>query len=210
MVQDCQTHQIKMEILNKILYWIATGLMLPVIVVLIFLFLKALASLGAFYGDYISRLKDQKKLHPFFNEAVEKDLGTKAIPTGKGLLFSYLQQLFTFRYSTVNREKILTDFELEMNRKLGSTKSMSRLGPVLGLMGTLIPMGPALVGLASGNIASMAENMQVAFSTTVVGLIVGAIGYSLTEVRQRWYAKDLSQLMYISDLITEENETKKK
>lgn len=199
-----------MEILNKILYWIATGLMLPVIVILIFLFLKALATLGAFYGDYIGRLKDNKKLLPFFSEVAENKLETKEIPSGKGPMFSHLEQLLTFKESPVNREKILTDFELQMNQQLGSTKSMSKLGPVLGLMGTLIPMGPALVGLASGNIASMAENMQVAFSTTVVGLIVGAIGYSLTEIRQRWYAKDLAQLMYISDLITEENETKKK
>ena len=50
------------------------------------------------------------------------------------------------------------------------------MGPVLGLMGTLIPMGPALVGLSSGDIASMAYNMQVAFATTVVGLVIGAIG----------------------------------
>ena len=30
-------------------------------------------------------------------------------------------------------------------------------------------MGPALVGLSTGDIASMAYNMQVAFATTVVG-----------------------------------------
>ena len=110
--------------------------------------------------------------------------------------------------SPVTREKTLTDFELAMAEKLAMTKSMSKLGPILGLMGTLIPMGPALVGLASGDIASMAENMQVAFATTVVGLIVGAIGFILTQVRQRWYAKDLSQLTFITDLITEENEKK--
>ena len=36
-------------------------------------------------------------------------------------------------------------------------------------MGTLIPMGPALVELSTGDIGSMAYNMQVAFSATVVG-----------------------------------------
>lgn len=196
-----------MEILNKLLYWISTGLMLPVIVVLLFLFLKALAALGSFYGDYLARLKATKRLTPFLSEIANSGLGDKVIPAGKFPLFGYLQQLFASKNSVVNREKTLADFELEMTKKLGTTKSMSKLGPVLGLMGTLIPMGPALVGLASGDIASMAENMQVAFSTTVVGLIVGAVGYILTEVKQRWFAKDLSQLIYISDLITEENET---
>jgi hypothetical protein len=184
--------------------------MLPVIVILLFLFLKSLLALGGFYGDYIARLKAHKILTPFLNEVGTTSLEGKVVPEGKLPQFGYIKNLLASRHSPVNREKTLADFELETTKQLGKTKSMSKLGPVLGLMGTLIPMGPALVGLASGDIASMAENMQVAFSTTVVGLIVGAIGFLLTEVKQRWFAKDLSQLIYISDLITEENETEKK
>ncbi|EPR65375.1 MotA/TolQ/ExbB proton channel family protein [Cyclobacterium qasimii] len=199
-----------MEILNKLLYWISTGLMLPVIVVLLFLFLKSLLAIGGFYGDYVARLKAFKTLTPFINEVATTSLEGKSVPEGKLPQFVYLKNLLASRHSAVNREKTLADFELEMTKQLGTIKTMSKLGPVLGLMGTLIPMGPALVGLASGDIASMAENMQVAFSTTVVGLIVGAVGFMLTEVKQRWFAKDLSQLIYISDLITEENETEKK
>ena len=199
-----------MEILNKLLYWISTGLMLPVVVVLLFLFLRSLAAIGSFYGDYVSRLKASKTLAPFLDEVAATGLNGRGVPEGKVTLFAYLKQLLEAKHSEVNREKTLADFELAMAKQLSTTKSMSKLGPVLGLMGTLIPMGPALVGLASGNIASMAENMQVAFSTTVVGLIVGAVGYILTEVKQRWYAKDLSQLNYIADLITEENEKEKK
>ncbi len=199
-----------MEILNKLLYWISTGLMLPVVVVLLFLFLRSLVAIGSFYGDYVSRLKASKILAPFLDEVANTGLNGKQVPEGKVAVFDYLKLLLGAKDSEVNREKTLADFELAMAKQLGTTKSMSKLGPVLGLMGTLIPMGPALVGLASGDIASMAQNMQVAFSTTVVGLIVGAIGYILTEVKQRWYAKDLSQLNYIADLITEENAQEKK
>ncbi|MDN5202754.1 MotA/TolQ/ExbB proton channel family protein [Fulvivirgaceae bacterium BMA10] len=199
-----------MEILNKVLYWISTGLMLPVVVILLFLFLRSLAAIGSFYGTYMNRLRASKILDTFLGDVSESGLKEKESPKGKAPIFAYLERLFNATQSPVNREKTLADFELAMARQLASTKSMSKLGPVLGLMGTLIPMGPALIGLASGNIASMAENMQVAFSTTVVGLIVGAIGFILTEVKQRWFAKDLSQLHYIADLITEENEKKKK
>ena len=199
-----------MEILNKVLYWISTGLMLPVVVILILLFLRALVALGTFYGAYITRLKTSKALDAYLGVVAKSGLGNQGIPTGKGDVMIYMGHLLKAIQSPVNREKTLADFEIAMSRQLATTKSMSKLGPVLGLMGTLIPMGPALVGLASGNIASMAENMQVAFSTTVVGLIVGAIGYLLTEVKQRWFARDLSQLNYIADLITEENEQEKK
>lgn len=199
-----------MEILNKILYWISTGLMLPVVVILLLLLFRALAALGSFYGAYVSRLKASSVLDAFLGEAAKFGLHNRKAPKGQDPVFSYLNQLLNASNSPVNREKTLADFELAMTKQLSTTKNMSKLGPVLGLMGTLIPMGPALVGLAEGNIASMAENMQVAFSTTVVGLVIGAIGYTLTEVKQRWYAGDLSQLNYIADLITEENEKEKK
>lgn len=199
-----------MEILNKVLYWISTGLMLPVVIILIFFFIRSLFALGSFYGLFISRLKTSKILIEFLNQVESKGISNSEKVDSEAPIFTYLEKLLNATDSVINREKILSDYEIEMTNELSMSKSMSKLGPILGLMGTLIPMGPALVGLASGNIASMAENMQVAFSTTVVGLIVGAIGYILTEVKQRWFAKDFSQLVYIADLITEENEKKTK
>ena len=80
-------------------------------------------------------------------------------------------------------------------------KTLAKIGPILGLMGTLIPMGPALVGLASGDMASLAQNMQVAFATTVVGLLVGAIGFFCNQIKTRWYASDLSDLEYVYAVI---------
>ena len=78
-------------------------------------------------------------------------------------------------------------------------------GPMLGLMGTLIPMGPALVGLSTGDIASMAYNMQVAFATTVVGLFSSAIGFITQQVKQRWYLQDMTNLEFLSELLTEKH-----
>ena len=68
---------------------------------------------------------------------------------------------------------------------------------MLGLMGTLIPMGPALVGLATGDISSMAYNMQVAFATTVVGMVIAAVGVITLQVKQRWYAREVNDLEYL-------------
>ena len=69
------------------------------------------------------------------------------------------------------------------------------MGPMLGLMGTLIPMGPALVGLSTGDIAS--------FATTVVGLFSSAIGFITQQVKQRWYLQDMTNLEFLSELLTE-------
>lgn len=77
------------------------------------------------------------------------------------------------------------------------------MGPMLGLMGTLIPMGPALVGLSTGDISSMAYNMQVAFATTVVGLFSAAIGFVTLQVKQRWYLQDMVHLEFVAELLND-------
>lgn len=87
------------------------------------------------------------------------------------------------------------------------------MGPVLGLIGTLIAMSPALVGLSAGDISGMAYNMQVVFATTVVGLVVSAVGLITLQFKQRWYAHDVNNLDYVSRILTEnrgEYETKTK
>ena len=84
-----------------------------------------------------------------------------------------------------------------------------KAGPMLGLMGTLIPMGPALAGLAAGDVASMAMNMQIAFATTVVGILIAGVGLMLYSVKRHWYAKEISDLRYCLDLeLSRRGETK--
>lgn len=97
-------------------------------------------------------------------------------------------------------ERLLSDFEIAADKDLSTSKTLTKLGPMLGLMGTLIPMGPALVGLATGDIASMAYNMQVAFATTVIGLFSSAIGFITQQVKQRWYLQDLTNLEFIANI----------
>jgi biopolymer transport protein ExbB/TolQ len=75
---------------------------------------------------------------------------------------------------------------------------MVRFGPALGLMGTLIPLSPALEGLAKGTVKLLSDNLRVAFSVTVPGLLIGAIAFAVSLVRDRLYARDLSDLEYVA------------
>lgn len=94
-------------------------------------------------------------------------------------------------------ERLLANYEVDAEKELGRSRTFIKLGPMLGLMGTLIPMGPALVGLATGDISSMAYNMQVAFATTVVGMVIAAVGVITLQVKQRWYAREMNDLEYL-------------
>ncbi len=100
-------------------------------------------------------------------------------------------------------EQVLAQAEHASLRSLNAVRFAVRAGPSLGLMGTLIPLGPALVGLAAGDISLLARKMEVAFATTVVGLVIGAIGFLLHQAAQRWAMDDLSSLDFLSAKLRE-------
>jgi biopolymer transport protein ExbB/TolQ len=97
--------------------------------------------------------------------------------------------------------KALADFDLESQRRLGRTRTLVRVGPALGLMGTLIPLSPALTGLASGNTTQLSDDLRIAFSITVVGLLVGAVAFTISLNRDRMYSQDLSDLQYVAAVL---------
>jgi len=82
--------------------------------------------------------------------------------------------------------------ELEIADRLGRLQLASRLGPMLGLMGTLIPLGPALMSFSDGDLEALASQLVVAFSTTVIGLFVGGVCCVILHVKRVWYAKDMA------------------
>lgn len=98
--------------------------------------------------------------------------------------------------------KELADFDFGRQKRLGRTRLLVRTGPALGLMGTLIPLSPALDGLARGNVSALTSNLRVAFSITVLGLLVGAVAFGLSLSRDRMYGQDLSDLEYVAAILT--------
>jgi biopolymer transport protein ExbB/TolQ len=98
--------------------------------------------------------------------------------------------------------KRLAEYDYRSLRRLERTRILVRMGPALGLMGTLIPLSPALAGLADGDVATLTENLRVAFGVTVAGLLVGAIAFSISLVRDRLYAQDYSDVEYVAACLT--------
>jgi biopolymer transport protein ExbB/TolQ len=99
--------------------------------------------------------------------------------------------------------KAMADFDFDSQRRLARTRLLVRAGPALGLMGTLIPLSPALTGLANGDTAALSENLRVAVSVTVVGLLIGAVAFGLSLSRDRMYGQDLSDLEYVAAIISD-------
>ena len=97
--------------------------------------------------------------------------------------------------------KLLQEYEFFTVKRLERTRILVRVGPMLGLMGTLIPLSPALIGLASGNTTQLAENLTTAFSVTVIGLLIGGIAFVISIVRDRMYSQDISDMEYLLELL---------
>lgn len=200
-----------MNFISDILYWISTGLLVPVIVLLIILFCRALLLAGSFYGQYMSIRKTEALLRNELGKLTSETVGelnSKLPEKSRSLVIMYMRQVLDARDTPAQVQRLLANFEIAADKDLAISKTLTKLGPILGLMGTLIPMGPALAELASGDIASMAYNMQIAFATTVVGLVAGAVGFLTQQVKQRWYLQDMTNLEFIAELLNENRTTK--
>ncbi|MCK4732543.1 MAG: MotA/TolQ/ExbB proton channel family protein [Methanophagales archaeon] len=203
------------------LYTVTLALLYPVIVGLLLLLVYSFAEIGAFFSEYTSRNRDLNKLRIGCGEAkeflaggeIEKASETVMSSGSSYLLSNFINELSEFigkgNFKT-ETEKLLQEYEITVWERTEKERMLIRVGPMLGLMGTLIPMGPALMNLASGNISEMATNMIVVFSTTVLGLLIGGINYVMAMIKKRWYSQDLSDMEYVVEVLGGDEYVKKK
>jgi len=194
------------------MFMISNSLLYPVILILLGLIAWSFVSTGQFISEYTARSRDAKRLKAGCRDAREKkekgDLnGAAAVLTGSGsndLLKRFLKDLSEILGAgnfSVEAEKVLQDYELKIAGELMQARLVARVGPMLGLMGTLIPMGPALIGLSSGNVQELAANLVIAFATTVLGLLAGGVAYCILLVKKKWYTQDLSDMEYVVEVL---------
>lgn len=201
-----------MNTISNILYWISTGLLVPVIVLLIFFFLRSLILIGTFFGQYLNERKNAAPLYERIRQLTPTTLSefSSTLPSApRSELGAYARRIVEEGSNESKTELLIAEYEMATEKNVATSKVLTKMGPILGLMGTLIPMGPALVGLASGDIASMAYNMQVAFATTVVGLVVSAIGFVTQQAKERWGVRNLTILEYLADIVKQSKSEEK-
>ena len=197
---------------DAIIYVTATALLYPVLILEVILLAYALFEAGRFTAEMIGRAR--KRTLPAMRHAAEK--AHEALQKGDGAAtLAHLQVglghgRYTRRFAAALTEddlsrthllKLLNDTEIDASRRLERTRMLVRFGPILGLMGTLIPISPALVALAQGDVQTLSDNLVVAFSTTVVGLLIGGLGYLVSTVRDRVYTQDMSDIEYALEIL---------
>ena len=197
-----------METISQVLFWVANSLLIPDILLLLLLFIRALLLVGGIYNQYMAKRKNDKRLNDLIKNLTPDKVDDlrKALPAKDNSLYiSSLRDLLTNPASQDYADYLISNFENDAEKDVILSKLLTKIGPVLGLIGTLIAMSPALVGLSTGDIAGMSYNMQVVFATTVVGLVISGVGLVSLQFKQRWYAKDVNNLDYVSRKLIEKN-----
>lgn len=193
-----------MELISKALFWVANSLLIPDILILLLLLGRSLILTGSFYNQYMTKRKNDRLLLDKIKELSPATIGElrDSLPGQDNSLFvKYLRDLLAHPPSEAYSDFMISNFENEADKDTSLSKILTKMGPILGLVGTLIAMSPALVGLSTGDIGGMAYNMQVVFATTVVGLVVSSVGIITLQFKQRWYARDVNNLDYVSRVL---------
>ncbi|MDM7202798.1 MAG: MotA/TolQ/ExbB proton channel family protein [Thermodesulfobacteriaceae bacterium] len=168
--------------LETFLYIISSALFLPVLAGLTALTLWVTVYSGSFLREYLER-----RFKQFTAVERYKEMLNSAIMQHRSDIDIYL-------------EKLLQEAEIDLIKSLDKIRFVIRVGPALGLMGTLIPMGIALSALAQGDLPKMAGSMVTAFTTVVVGLACSVVAYVLSLIKEKWIRIDMKEIEYLTEL----------
>lgn len=146
------------------MYDISQLFLYPVLIAIAALFAHAFYALGAFAWQAVARLR------------------------GQAAGFE-LQAVRAARPGTT-----VVELETLAVKRLEFARIATRVAPMLGLVATMIPMGPALKALADGQLADVSRSLMVAFSAVILALLAAAISFTVVNVRKRWYAADLAAI----------------
>jgi hypothetical protein len=187
---------------TRVLFVVTDALLIPDILLLLALLGWSVMVLGEFTAEALSRARCGPSR---WARAGNPGPGQGGIKRPR-LIAAFLGETRLLTGPPGTLEKLLGDCEVRAAKWLEGTQIGVRVGPILGLVGTLIPMGRALQGLGAGDVAQIAANMRIAFATTVAGLLIGGLCYTITVVRRRWYAQDLNEIEFLGRELTEDRD----
>lgn len=189
---------------NDVLHALSQGLLIPTVLLLLLLAIYAVYTIGSLVVEVAVERKHYRvelpKLIARLDAAPYEDLrevieDARLLDTQRDALLELVSYMHLPEDALTEVAKRLLSNEAERYRKaLSLTESATKIAPMLGLMGTLIPLGPGIVALSSGDLETLSSSLLVAFDTTVAGLAVAVVCFLVSKVRRRWYEDYLSNV----------------
>ncbi|RAP49321.1 MAG: hypothetical protein BZ133_08135 [Methanosphaera sp. SHI613] len=203
-------------LLTTIINVVAESLIIPVLILLVIFILLVLVQLGGVLAEYSHRIKlSDEELDNIINSINDSKNSEEIINIiNQSKLNKNIKEILVKITNTDNlkpntREayirKIIENEEYKYAQTLRKTEIITRVSSGCGLLGTLIPLGPGLASLGTGDVATLSTQLIIAFNTTTVGLSCSLVAYVISKIRKMWYANDISLIYTISEAIMEAN-----
>jgi biopolymer transport protein ExbB/TolQ len=168
--------------IEQTMYQLSDFFMAPVLLLISALFIYALFATGQFFAQTLQRRKNKPQLKQLLLDKLGENK--------KLILAGYILAQLANNQPNVTKDQL----DVAALCDLEGVRNVSRLAPMLGLIATMVPMGPALKSLADGNIQGISENLIVAFSSVIFGLVIASITFWIASVKKRWLAEELVAL----------------
>lgn len=198
------------------MHTISQSLLYPVLIVLAIFFIYSLITVGMMLAEYYKRRKlhlDLKNVAGLILSLTRENISNEITTVLNNVQISEShKQVLVAMSQTKNvdpafREslalKMMEDETIMVAKKLEKTDIIAKISPAVGLMGTLIPLGPGLTALGAGDIQLLADHLMTAFDAAVLGMAAAAIAFTISKIRRRWYEEDISNLETLAESVLE-------
>lgn len=196
---------------NNILRAIISSLQTPVVLVLLVLMAATVVVTGTFvYEFFVEHRKlraDVPKLIETINTAESGEIGglierNRLLPRQKKALQDLIREReMDGETREIYATQLLFEEEEHYQKYLRWPQMIAKLGPMFGLLGTLVPLGPGLMALSEGNTAVLSQSLLIAFDTTSAGVAIAAVALVIAQIRKQWYRRYSQTLESIMEVI---------
>lgn len=197
-----------------VLHVIGQSILTPCMIILILLMVVAVWQVGDLAVEYVTERRKSRTDVPALLKQISKtrmeDLhqlidGTNLLKRQKQAIYTLIDTRGMAKNSLMAlAQRLLMTEENTYQKTVEITDLVAKLGPMFGLLGTLIPLGPGIVALGQGDTATLSESLGVAFDTTIAGIVAAAIACVVSTIRKRWYNGYMVSLESIMECILEE------
>ena len=190
-------------LLTSFIYLISSSLLLPVLCVLSAAILWLTIYTGSFVGSLLQRKRLTAPADPV-GKILHQSYGDFSLPVRN--FINKLNALKDHEDQEIATINLLRETEHRLWKSLDKLKILVRIGPGLGLIGTLIPMGTGLAGLSQGEFTRLSGDLVIAFTTTVVGMALGLVSYCFFTIQRRWVEDDMKNIELAAELLSVNNQ----
>ena len=183
--------------ITDIMHTVASAFRVPVIVLLLLMALFMVVMLGMLVAEFFTERRYFRLDVPKLVDDLRASDDPAAVVRESGMLrrqkTALLELLGHPQATEIDREamavNIVAQEQAIFDNRVKVTDFISKVAPMLGLMGTLIPLGPGVIAIGAGDTQVLSESLLIAFDTTIIGLIVAALALLVSTIRKSWYAK---------------------